>query len=47
MNNIMMTGKILASLIETFVEALNKGAAPDITSAYVLNKILFCLDGIT
>lgn len=33
MNNITMNGKILASLIEQYVDSLNKGAAPDVTSA--------------
>ena len=33
MNNVMMNGKILASLIEQYIDALNKGAAPDVVSA--------------
>jgi hypothetical protein len=34
MNNMAMTGRILADLIEIYIDALNKGAAPDIMSAW-------------
>jgi len=33
MNNKCINGKILSALLEQYVEALNKGAAPNISSA--------------
>mmetsp|Transcript_12709 Transcript_12709/g.9231 ORF Transcript_12709/g.9231 Transcript_12709/m.9231 type:complete len:125 (-) Transcript_12709:16-390(-) len=39
-NNVAVTGVMLASMLESFVSSINKGAAPDITSAWddVMNR---------
>ena len=33
MNNRAINGKVLASLLEQYVDAINKGAAPNVSSA--------------